>query len=150
VGDDVQGEPGGVGGELAGGEMGKADAVLEVADGVFDLGVAAVVGLQLQRGALTVGDEWVVVVVAEQGELGAWGGAHPAHDQAHDPALAAERPVAGLGDVGAAVQPIGNRRPCIGGDLGDDPVDRLGELDGDRAGHAGLAAGVDDLVVVEA
>jgi hypothetical protein len=64
--------------------------------------------------------------------------------------LLAERPVAGLGDVGAAVQPIGNRRPYIGGDLGDDLVDRLGELDGDRAGHPVLAAGVDDLVVVEA
>jgi hypothetical protein len=40
----------------------------------LDLGVAAVVGLQRQHGALTVGDKAVVVVVAEQRELGAWVG----------------------------------------------------------------------------
>jgi hypothetical protein len=51
--------------------VGKADAVLEVADGVLDLGVAAVFGLQLQGAAVAVGDERVVVVVAEQGKLGA-------------------------------------------------------------------------------
>src|SRR5829696_2937932 len=43
VGDDVQGHPGGVGGELPGWQVVEADAVLEVTDGVFDLGVAAVV-----------------------------------------------------------------------------------------------------------
>src|SRR5215218_9293225 len=47
----------------------QARAVLEVADGGFDLGVATVVGLQLQGAAGPVGDEWVVVVVGEQGEL---------------------------------------------------------------------------------
>jgi len=49
--------------------MVQADAVLEVADGVLHFGVAAVVGLQLQGAAVAVGDERVVVVVAEQGEL---------------------------------------------------------------------------------
>src|SRR6266540_532703 len=47
VRDDVEGEPGGVGGELPAGQVVEADAVLEVADGVLHLGVAAVVGLQL-------------------------------------------------------------------------------------------------------
>ena len=38
-------QPGAVGGEAARGEMVEPDAVLEVSDGVLDLGVAAVVGL---------------------------------------------------------------------------------------------------------
>ena len=96
--------------------MVEADAVLEVADGVLDLGVAAVVGLQLQGAAVAVGDERVLVVVAKQGELRAGGGPHPADDQACDPAPAAKRPVAGLGDVGAAVQPVADRRPGVLGD----------------------------------
>ena len=41
-------QPGAVGGEAARGEMVQADAVLEVSDGVLDLGVAAMVGLQIQ------------------------------------------------------------------------------------------------------
>ena len=51
--------------------MVQTHAVLEVADGVFDLGVAAVVGLQVQSVALTVGDEGVIAVGGEQGQLGA-------------------------------------------------------------------------------
>jgi hypothetical protein len=49
VGDDVAGQPGGVGGELARGQVVEAETVLEVADDVLDLGVAPVVGLQLQQ-----------------------------------------------------------------------------------------------------
>ena len=41
-------EPGSVGGEAPRGEMVEPDAVLEVSDGVLDLGVAAMVGLQRQ------------------------------------------------------------------------------------------------------
>src|SRR4029453_11117773 len=92
VGEDVQGQPGGVGGEPAGWQVVEADAVLEVADHVFDLGVATMVGLQHQHGAVAVGDKAVVVVVAEQRELGAGGGPHAAHDQAHDPSLEAKGP----------------------------------------------------------
>ena len=39
-------QPGGVGGEAARGKMVQSDAVLEVSDGILDLGVAAMVGLQ--------------------------------------------------------------------------------------------------------
>jgi hypothetical protein len=39
--------------------------VLEVPDGVLDLGVAAVVGLEDERLALAVGDERVVVLRRE-------------------------------------------------------------------------------------
>jgi hypothetical protein len=67
----------------------QAGARLEVADGRFDLGEATVVGLKLQRGALPVGDERVVVVLGEQGELAAWSGPHSAHDQPGQRALLA-------------------------------------------------------------
>ena len=40
-------QPGAVGGEAALGKMVETDAVLEVSDGILDLGVAAMVGLQL-------------------------------------------------------------------------------------------------------
>ena len=48
VGHHLHRQPGTVGGETPRGEMVQADAVLEVSDGVFDLGVAAMVGLQIQ------------------------------------------------------------------------------------------------------
>ena len=41
-------QPGGVGGEATRGEMVQPHAVLEVSNGVLDLGVAAMVGLQFQ------------------------------------------------------------------------------------------------------
>jgi hypothetical protein len=47
------------------GQVLQAGAVLEVADGRFDLGVATVVGLQLQGAAGPVGDERVVVIGGE-------------------------------------------------------------------------------------
>ena len=37
-----------IGGEAARGEMVEPDAVLEVADGILDLGVAPMVGLEIQ------------------------------------------------------------------------------------------------------
>ena len=51
--------------------MVEPHAVLEVANGILDLGVAAMVGLQLQGVALAVGDEGVIAVVGEEGQLGA-------------------------------------------------------------------------------
>ena len=44
----LDGQPGSVGGEADRGEMVEPDAILEVSDGVLDLGVAAMVGLQCQ------------------------------------------------------------------------------------------------------
>ena len=41
------------------------DAVLEVSDGILDLGVAAMVGLQLQGIPVPVGDEAVIAVAGE-------------------------------------------------------------------------------------
>ena len=48
VGHDLHRQPGGVGSEAARWQMVEPDTVLEVAYGVLDLGVAAVVGLQFQ------------------------------------------------------------------------------------------------------
>ena len=48
TGQALDGQPGGVGGEAARGEMVEPHAVLQGADGVLDLGVAAMVGLQFQ------------------------------------------------------------------------------------------------------
>ena len=48
VGDDVEDEPGGVGAEPARRQVVEPDTVFEVADGVFDDGVAAVVGFELE------------------------------------------------------------------------------------------------------
>ena len=56
-------QPSGVGGETAGRKVVETHAVLEVADGILDLGVAAMVGLQFQGVAIPVGDEAVIAVV---------------------------------------------------------------------------------------
>ena len=47
----------------------QPDAVLEVAYGVLDLGVAAMIGLQFQRLPIAVGDD-LIAVSGEEGELG--------------------------------------------------------------------------------
>ena len=60
VGDHLDREPGAVGGEAAGRQVIEPHAVLQVADRVLDLGVAAMVGLQFERLSVAVGDEGVV------------------------------------------------------------------------------------------
>ena len=62
-------QPGAVGGEAARGEMVQPDAVLEVAYRILDLSVASMVGLQFQGIPLPVGDEGVIAVVGEGGQL---------------------------------------------------------------------------------
>ena len=62
MGQHLDGQPCAVGGEAARGEMVEADAVLEVSDGILDLGVAAMVGLQFQGFPVPVGDEAVIAV----------------------------------------------------------------------------------------
>ena len=66
VGQHLYGQPSSVGSEAPRGEMVEAHTVLQVPDGVLDLGVAAVVGLQFQGVAVAVGDEGVIAVVGEQ------------------------------------------------------------------------------------
>ena len=111
------GQPGGVGGEAARGEMVQPHAVLEVSDGVLDLGVAAMIGLQLGQLPIPVGDEAVIAVGGEEGQLGAGRGLHPPDDEPYRRGigLAPEGSVSGLGHVGGAFYPVGNRRPGIFG-----------------------------------
>ena len=76
MGDGLYGQPGPLWQaqdwrEKARGEVVEPHAVLEIADGVLNLGVAAVVGLQIQRVAISVGDEGVRAAVGEECQLGA-------------------------------------------------------------------------------
>ena len=57
--------------------MFESHAVLQVADGVLDLGVAAMIGLEIQGVPVPVGDEAVIAVAGEEGQLGAVRGLHP-------------------------------------------------------------------------
>ena len=74
----LDGQPGAVGGEAARGEMVQPDAVLEVSDGILDLGVAAMVSLQFEQLPVPVGDEAVIAVDGEEGQLGTEASASPA------------------------------------------------------------------------
>ena len=77
VGHYLDGQPSGVGGEASRGEMVETHPVLEVADGVLDLGVAAMVGLQSEGVALAVGDAAVIAVGGAESQLGAVRGFPP-------------------------------------------------------------------------
>jgi len=115
VGDRDDGQPGGVGGEHTRGQVRQAGVVFEVADGVFDDGVAAVVGLHGQQRPVAVGQDRVVGEHHVEGELGAGGGPHAADDQPRGGLMlgALKRGVGGLGDVGAAVDPVRDRDPRV-------------------------------------
>ena len=63
--------------------MVEPDAVLEVSDGVLDLGVAAMVRRQFQRLPVPVGNAAVIAVGGEEGQLGAGCGSHPPGDEPH-------------------------------------------------------------------
>ena len=63
--------------------MVEPHAVLQVADGVLNLGVAAMVGLEVQRVTVSIGDESVIAVIGEERQLGAGGGPDPADDEPH-------------------------------------------------------------------
>ena len=65
------------------GKMVEPHTVLEIADGVLDLGVAAMVGFQRQGVSRPVGDEGVIAVIGKEGQLRAGSGFHPADDEPH-------------------------------------------------------------------
>ena len=108
VGDHLYCEPGGVGSEAARGEMVEPDAVLEVSHGILDLGVAAVAGLQFQGVPVPVGDEAVIAVGGEDGQLRTGRGFHPPDDEPHQHGVefALEGGVGGLGNVGGTAHPV--------------------------------------------
>ena len=83
VGHHLYRQPSAVGGETAGRHVVQSDAVLEVAYGILDLGVATVVGLQFEHLPIAVGDEGVIAVYGEEGQLGTGRGLHPPDDEPH-------------------------------------------------------------------
>ena len=62
-------QPGAVGGEAPRRHVVQPHAVLEVAYGILDLGVTAMIGLQFQRLPVPVGDEAVIAVGGEESQL---------------------------------------------------------------------------------
>ena len=78
VGQHLDGQPRSIGGEAARGEMVQAYAVLQVSDGILDLGVATMVSLQFQGLPVPVGDEAVIAVGGEEGPAGNQAWASPA------------------------------------------------------------------------
>ena len=61
----------------------QPDAVLEAAYGVLDLGVAAMIGLQVQHFPIAVGDEAVIAVFSEESQLGTGRGLHSPDNEPH-------------------------------------------------------------------
>ena len=61
--------------------MVQPDAVLEVPYRILDLGVAAMISLQFEGLPVPVGDEAVIAVGGEEGELGTGRGLHPSDDE---------------------------------------------------------------------
>ena len=106
-------QPGAVGGETAGRHVVQPDAVLEVSDGVLDLSVAAVIGLQLQGFSVPVGDEAVIAVGGEEGQLGTGRGLYPPDDEPHrgSVGLTLEGSIGGFRHIGGTVHPVGYGRP---------------------------------------
>ena len=119
-----------IGGEAARREMAPPHTVLEVSDGVLDLGVAAMIGLQFQGLPVPVGDEVVVAVAGEEGQLRTGRRLHPPDNEPHrcGVLLGLEGGVGRLGDIGCTVHTVGDgvqassgmalmkfRRFCVGG-----------------------------------
>ena len=130
----------------------ESHAVLEVSDGILDLGVAAMVGLQLQGIPVPVGDEAVIAVAGEEGQLGTGRGLHPPDDEPHRRGigLAPEGNVSGLGHIGGAVHPVGDGSPVRLG-YGFNEIAQAGTLaDGDGEADLRLATDGDDGVGIEA
>ena len=131
--------------------MVQPDAVLEVSDGVLDLGVAAVIGLQLQGFPVPVGDEAVIAVGGEEGQLGTGRRLHPLDDEPHRRGvrLTLEGGVGGLGDIGGAIHPVRNGRPVRLGYRLDEIAQAFVLADGDGEADIHPAADGDDGVGIE-
>ena len=145
-------QPGAVGGEAPRGHVVQPDAVLEVAYRILDLGVAAMISLQFQHLPIPVGDEAVIAVGGEEGELGTGRGLHPPDDEPHRRGVGftLEGGIGGLGHIGGAVHPVGNRRPVLLGDRLDQLPQAFVLADGDGEADTHFAADGDESVGIEA
>lgn len=119
------GEPRGVGGEPSGWQVSQPSVVLEVADCVLHDRVPTVIGLHLKQRPVAVGQDRVVAEHYVHRELAAGCRADAADDEPGGGLLlgAGERGAGGLGDVGAAVQPVRDRHPVVLGNGVDRPLD---------------------------
>ena len=122
--------------------MVQSDTVLEVAYRILDLGVTAMIGLQFQHLPIAVGDEAVIAVGGEEGQLGTGRGLHPPDDEPHrrGVGLTLEWDIGGLCHIGGAVHPVGNRRPGIFRYGLDDIVQAFVLAEGDGEADIHLAA----------
>ena len=121
-------------------------------DGVLDLGVAAVIGLQLQGLPVPVSDEAVKAVGGEEGQLGTRRGLDSPDDEPHrcGVGLTLKGSAGDLGHVGCAVHPVWDGPPVRLG-YGLDQVPQAGVLaDGDGEADIHLAADRDQGVGIEA
>ena len=145
-------QPGAVGGEAPRGHVVQPDAVLEVAYRILDLGVAAMISLQFQHLPIPVGDEAVIAVGGEEGELGTGRGLHPPDDEPHRRGVGftLEGGIGGFGHIGGAVHPVGNRRPVLLGDRLDQLPQAFVLADGDGEADTHFAADGDESVGIEA
>ena len=132
--------------------MVQPDAVLEVAYRILDLGVTAMIGLQFQHLPVPVGDEAMIAVGGEEGQLRTGRGLHPPDDEPHRRGvrLGLERGVGGLGHIGGAVHPVRNRRPGIFGYRLHEIVQAFVLADGDGEADIHPAADGDHGVGIEA
>ena len=64
TGHHVEGEPSGIRSKSPRRQMDETDAIPQVADGVLDIGVAAVIGFEFEHLAEAVGDEGVTATSA--------------------------------------------------------------------------------------
>ena len=148
----LHGHPGSVGCEATRRQMVQSHTVLQVADGVLDLGVSAVIGLQLEGIALSVGDETVIAVAGKQRQLRTGRGSDPSDDQSHrcSVGLTPKGSIGCLSNVGCAFHPVGYGRPvCLWYrlyEIAQTPV----LADGDGEADIVAAADGDDVVGVEA
>ena len=115
MGDDLDSQPGGIGGETTRWQVVESHTIFQVAYSILDHGVAAMVSFQVQGVALTVGDEGVIAVVGEQRQLGVWRGLYPADDEPHrlGVGLTGKGGIDGLGHIGAALHPVWDRCPVL-------------------------------------
>ena len=115
---------------------------LRVAYGILDLGVAAMVSLQFEQLSVPVGDEAMIAVFGEEGQLGTGRQLHPPDDEPYRRGvrLGLEGGAGGLGHIGGTVHPVRNRRPGIFGYRLDEIVQAFVLADGDGEADIHLAA----------
>ena len=100
------------------------------------------ISLQFQHLPIAVGDEAVIAVGGEEGQLGTGRGLHPPDDEPHrrGVGLTLEGGVSRLGYIGGAVHPVGNGSPVLFWYGLDDIVQAFVLAEGDGEADIHLAA----------